>query len=91
MIRDDRRSKEAREFETAVAVRRAHHGNLDALIGKSGDKSCPFFFDRCSPFEVKAKLLKKINCQFEVIDDDSYVIQPFERHASNLHLSARTW
>jgi hypothetical protein len=28
--------------------------------------------------------LKEINRQFEVIDDDSYVIQPFERHASNL-------
>jgi hypothetical protein len=33
---------------------------------------------------VKAELLKEINRQFEVIDDDSYVIQPFERHASNL-------
>jgi len=36
---------------------------------------------------VKAELLKEINRQFEVIDDDSYVIQPFERHASNLQLS----
>jgi hypothetical protein len=33
---------------------------------------------------VKAELLKETNRQFEVIDDDSYVIQPFERHASNL-------
>jgi hypothetical protein len=84
VIRDDRRREETRELETAVAVRCAHHGNLDALIGKSGDTSCPFSFDRGPPFEVKAKLLKEINRQFEVIDDDSYVIQPFERHAPNL-------
>ena len=84
MIRDHRRREEAGQLETAVAVRCAHHGNLNALIGKSGDTSCPFSFDRGPPFEVKAELLKEINRQFEVIDDDSYVIQPFERHASNL-------
>jgi hypothetical protein len=37
---------------------------------------------------VKAELLKEINRQFEVIDDDSYVIKPFERHASNLQVVA---
>ena len=30
------------------------------------------------------KLSKEINRPSEVIDDDSYVIHPFERHASNL-------
>jgi hypothetical protein len=84
VIRDDRRREETGELETAVAVRSAHHGNLDALIGKSGDASCPFFLDRGPPFEVKAELLKEINRQFEVIDDDTYVIKPFERHAPNL-------
>jgi hypothetical protein len=85
VIRDDRRREEARELETAVAVWRAHHGNLDALTGKSGDTSRPFSFDRGPPFEVKAELLKEINRRSEVTDDDSYVIQPFERHPSNLH------
>ena len=84
MIRDDRWREKAGQLETAVAVRRAHHGNLDALIGKSGDASCPFSFDRGPPLELKAEFLKEINRQFEVVDDDSYVIQPFERHASNL-------
>jgi hypothetical protein len=84
VIRDDRRCEEAGELETAVAVRRAHHGNLNALIGKSRDTSCPFSFDRGLPFELKAKLSKEINRPSEVIDDDSYVIHPFERHASNL-------
>ena len=84
MIRDDRRREETGELETAVAVRCAHHGNLDALIGKPGDTSCPFSFDRGPAFELKAEFLKEINRPSEVIDDDSYIIQPFERHASNL-------
>ena len=84
MIRDDRRREEAGQLETAVPVRRSHHGNLDALIGKSGDTSCPFSFDRGPPLELKTELLKEINRQFEVIDDDSDVIHPFECHASNL-------
>jgi hypothetical protein len=36
------------------------------------------------PSELKAELLKEINRQFQVIDDDSDVIHPFERRASNL-------
>jgi hypothetical protein len=28
--------------------------------------------------------VKELNCRFEVIDDDSYVIHPLERHVSNL-------
>ncbi len=85
VIRDDRRREETRELETAVAVRCAHHGNLDALTGKSGDTSCPFSFDHSPPFELKAELSKEINCPSEVIDDDSYVIHSFDRHESNLH------
>ena len=32
VIRDGRRPEEAGELKPAVAVRRAHHGNFDALI-----------------------------------------------------------
>src|SRR5437016_7661273 len=39
MIRDGRRREEAGELEPAVAVRHAHHGNLDALIAESSDAS----------------------------------------------------
>jgi hypothetical protein len=51
VICDNSRREETRELETAVAVRCAHHGNLDALIGKSGDTSCPFSFDRGPPLK----------------------------------------
>jgi len=84
VIRDDRRREKAGELETAVAIRRAHHGDLDTLVDKSGDTSCPFSFDRGPPFELKAELSKEINCPPEVLDDDSYVIHSFERHASTV-------
>jgi hypothetical protein len=67
-----------------VSVRRAHHGNLDALIVQSSDASGPFSFDRGPPFELQAELAKEINRRSEVLDDDSYVVHPFERHVSNL-------
>src|SRR5579872_828295 len=67
-------------LEPAEAVRRAHHGNLDALIAQSSDTSGPFSFDRGPPLELEAELAKEINRPSEVIDDDSYVVHPFERH-----------
>jgi len=44
-----------------VAVRRAHHGNLDALTIRSGDTPCPLSFDRGPPFQLEAEFLKEIN------------------------------
>src|SRR5262249_25451769 len=84
MIRDGRRHEKAGELEPAVAVRRAHHGNLDALIAQSSDTPSPFSFDRGPPFELEAELAKEINRRCKVIDDDSYVVHPCERHVSNL-------
>jgi hypothetical protein len=86
VICDDRRREEAGELEPAVAVRCAHHGNLDMLIAQSGDASGPFSFDGGPPFELEAEFAKEIKRPFEVIDDDSYVVQSFERHASTLQV-----
>jgi hypothetical protein len=80
VICDDRRREEAGELEPAVAVRRAHHGNLDMLIAQSRDTSGPFSFDRGPPFELEAEFAKEINRPFEVLDDDSYIVHPLERH-----------
>jgi hypothetical protein len=67
-----------------VAVGRAHHGNLDALIDQSSDTAGPFSLD-CGPaFELEAELAKEINRRCKIIDDDSYVVHPFKRHVSNL-------
>jgi hypothetical protein len=54
------------------------------LIAQSGDTSGPFSFDGCPSFEFEAELGKEINRPSEVIDDDSYVVHPFERHVSNV-------
>ena len=83
MIRDNRRREEAGELEPAVAVRRAHHGNLHALIAQSSDTAGPFSFDRGPPFEFEAQFAKEINRASEVLDDDSHVVHPFERHVPN--------
>src|SRR4029453_9618436 len=84
VICDDRRCEEAGELKPAVAVRRAHHGNLDTLIAQSSDTSGPFSFNRGPPFELEAEFAKEINRHSEVFDDDSYVVHPLERHVSNL-------
>jgi hypothetical protein len=84
VIRDDRRREKAGELEPPVAVRRAHHGDFDALIAQSSDTAGPFSFNRGPAFEVEAELAKEINRRCEVIDDDSYVVHPFERHVFNL-------
>ncbi len=80
VIRDNRRRDEAGELDPAVAVRRAHHGYLDALFAQSSDTSSPFSFDRSPPFELEAEFEKEIDRRSEVIDDDSYVVHPFDRH-----------
>jgi hypothetical protein len=67
-----------------VAVRRAHHGNLDVLIAQSSDTPGPFAFDRGLAFELEAELAKEIDRRCEVIDDDPYIVHPFERHVPNL-------
>jgi hypothetical protein len=81
---DGRRRVEAGELEAAVAVRGTHHGNLDALIAQTIDTSGPFSFDRSPPFDLETKLAKELNRPSEVLDDDSHVVHPFERHVSNL-------
>jgi hypothetical protein len=42
-----------------VAVRRAHHGDLDAHGAQSSDALRPVSFDRGSPFELEAELAEK--------------------------------
>jgi hypothetical protein len=89
VIRYGRRREKAGELEPAVAVRRAHHGKLDALIAQSSDTSCPSSFDRGPPFELEAELAKEIDRPSEVIDDDSLSIRlsamgPIYKVSSNL-------
>src|SRR5205814_4169442 len=54
VIGDHRRIEEPRDLEPAVAVRRAHHGDLDALVAQSSDAPRPLSFRYGSPFEPEA-------------------------------------
>jgi hypothetical protein len=82
VIFDHSRPDEAGELEAAVAVRRAHHGNFDMLIAQTGDTSTPFAFDRGPAFKLEAKLDQELNRGVEVLDDDSDIVHPLERHVS---------
>jgi uncharacterized protein YciI len=84
VIRDGRRREKRGELEPAMAVRPAHHGNLDALVAQSSDTSGPFSFNRGPPFELEAGFAKEINRRCEVIDDDPYVVHPVNRHMCTL-------
>ena len=86
VIFNDWRREKARELDTAVAVRRAHHGDFDALIRQSGDTSGPFAFDGGASFKFEAEFEEEINCAFEVIDYDSNVVHPFERHVTEANM-----
>src|SRR5215218_8948954 len=84
VIGDHARREKARELEPAVAVRRAHHGGLDALVAQSSDAPCPRSFHHGSPFELEAELAKELDRRVQVLDDDADVVHPFECHVPNL-------
>src|SRR6266704_1853672 len=84
VIGDHTRREKARELEPAVAVRRAHHGDLDALVAQSSDAPCPLSFHHGSPFELEAELAKELDRRVQVLDDDADVVHPFECHVPNL-------
>src|SRR6266480_3449792 len=85
VIGDHRRREKARELEPAVAVRRAHHGDLDALVAQSSDAPRPLSFHHRSPFELETELAKELDRRCEVVDDDADVVHSFKCHGPNLH------
>lgn len=82
MIGDDGWPKKPRKFDPSMAVGHAHHCNFHLLIAQAGDASGPLPFDQTLSFELQAELLKEFNHRAKVLDDDSYVVHAFERHAS---------
>ena len=90
VIGDDRWRDKAGEFEPAVAVRRPHHGNLDALVAQSGDTSRPFSFDGVPALEFEAEFAKEINRRCEVVDDDADVVHSLNGHAPTLQSRVRS-
>ena len=71
--------EEVRDLEPAVAVRRAHHGDVNGLVTQPGDPSGPLSFDRWLPFELKAELAKELNRRRQVVDDNAHIVHPWKR------------
>jgi hypothetical protein len=86
VIGDHRRREKSRKLEAAVTVRRAHHCDLDALVAQPGNASCPFSFDRGSPFELESELDEKSDGSIEGFHHDADVVHPLKRHAATLVL-----
>src|SRR5690606_4981983 len=90
VVRNRRRPDKAGQFEPAVAVRRAHHRNLDTLVAEARDPSRPFAFDRAPPLELEPELLKEADRRVEVLNHDADVVHPFECHVQAWHGSRAT-
>ena len=84
VIGDRRRRKKSRELEPAVAVRRPHHGDLDALVAQPSDAPGPLSFDHGSPLELEAQLGEKRDGDIERLHHDADVVHPLKRHAAIL-------
>src|SRR5213596_2314333 len=84
VIGDRRRREKSREFDPAVALRRTHHGELDALVEQSSDAPCPVSFDHGSPFEFEAELGEKRDSGIKRFDHDADVVHPLKRQAAIL-------
>src|SRR5262245_21335217 len=84
MIGDHRRREESGHFEPAVAVRRTHHGNLDAHVAQSSDAICPVSFNRGAPLELEAKFREELDGGIDVFYQDADVVHALDRHHVSL-------
>ncbi len=84
VIGDHRRRDKSREFEPTVAVWRAHHGDLNALVAQPSDAPCPHAFYYGSPFEFEAEFSEKRDSGIEGFHYDADVVHSFKRHVSIL-------
>ncbi len=85
VISDHLRRKETREFEPAVAIWRAHHGDLNALVTQAGNTSCPFALNQGLAFDLEAELAEELDCRCQVLNDDANVVHP-EGHLASLRM-----
>ena len=89
VIGDHRRRDKSRELDPAVAVWRAHHGDLNTLIAQSSDAPCPRAFYHSTPFEFEAELSEKSDSGIEGLHHDAHVVHAFKRHVPILYYIVR--
>src|SRR3954454_10464908 len=74
VVSRNRRRDESRKLESALAVRGAHHGDLDVLITQSGNTPRPLSVDRGLSFELEPELAKELDCGRQILNDDAHVV-----------------
>ena len=84
MIGDHGRRDKPRELDPAVAVRRTHHGDLDALVAQSGDPAGPVPSDHGPPLELEGQLGEEGDGGIKRFHHDADVVHPLNRHAAIL-------
>src|SRR5947209_4696057 len=80
VIGNDGRCEESRKLEPAVAVRRDHHGDLDALRLQARDAARPLPFDHRPPLEPQTQLGEERDGVIERLHDDANVVHPRDGH-----------
>ena len=74
VVSRNRRCDESRKLESALAVRGAHHGDLDLLVAQSGNTPRPLSVNRRLSFEPEPELAKELDCRRQILNDDAYVV-----------------
>ena len=74
VVSGDRGREKSRKLESALAVRRAHHGDLDLLAAQSGDTPRPLSVHRRLSLELEPELAKELDCRRQILNDDADVV-----------------
>src|SRR5262245_22464836 len=80
VIGSHRRRQESGQLEPTVAIRRTHHGYLDAHVAQPSDAICPGSFDWGTPLELQAKFGEEPNGGVDVFHHDADVVDTLDRH-----------
>src|SRR5690606_24146595 len=69
------------QLEPAMAIRRDHHGDLDALITQSRHTPGPLSLDHGAPFESHAERREELDGSIERLHNDANVVHAPDGHA----------
>src|SRR5919106_6817810 len=75
---------ELRQLEPAVTVGRPHECDLDSNLIESDDAVHPVALDGCrATVQLHAELDEEGDSSFEVVDDDTDMVHPLDRHVAD--------
>ena len=66
-----------------MAVRRPHHGDIDSDTGEPDDPVRPRSLDGCLAFQLQTEIDEERDSSREVVDNDTDVVHPLDRHVLN--------